>query len=247
MNVDTLLAAMPGLTRTLATQYLPPMEAAQREFQITNELRSRMWLAQVGHESASLRYFEEIASGAAYEGRSDLGNTQPGDGVKYKGRGPIQITGRANYTQAAGALGLDLVNRPTMAADPQHAFRVSAWWWQAHGLNPLAEGADAVRTCTRRINGGYNGLADRQSRYDRATGLGAKVIVDAAGQPKPPTEGEIVSVSAVVNNAGALHVFVESKDGSIWYTWQRKGETSWNGGEAGKAPAGLRPFAPAPK
>lgn len=246
MNVDTLLAAMPGLTRTLANGYLPPMEIAQREHQITSELRSRMWLAQVGHESLSLRYFEEIASGAAYEGRNDLGNTQPGDGMKYKGRGPIQVTGRYNYTAAAQALGLDLVNRPELAADPEHAFRVSAWWWATHGLNEISDTADVV-AATRRINGGLNGLDDRQTRYARCKGLGAKVVVDAGAGSKPPTEEEIVSVSAVVNGAGALHVFVEAKNGSIWYTWQRKGETSWQGGKAGAAPAGLQLFAPAPK
>lgn len=235
---------MPGLTRALATIYLPPMEAAQREFSIESEMRSRMWLAQVGHESLSLKYFEEIASGAAYEGRRDLGNTQPGDGVKYKGRGPIQITGRYNYTAAASALGLDLVNNPKLAADPQHAFRVSAWWWATHGLNPISDTGD-VTAATRRINGGLNGLADRQSRYSRAQALGPRVIV--TGAPQPPTEVDIVAITAVVNNAGALHVFVEAKDGSIWYTWQRKGESAWQGGQAGKSVAKLQAFAPAPK
>ena len=244
MKVDALLAAMPGLTRALAIEYLGPMEAAQREFEITSELRSRMWLAQVGHESASLRYFEEIASGAAYEGRADLGNTQPGDGVRYKGRGPIQITGRYNYTAAGAALALDLVGQPTLAADPQHAFRVSAWWWQTHGLNPISDTAD-VTAATKRINGGTNGLADRQQRYARCKQLGAAVVVDA---PQPPTEEDLMALTAVVNSAGALHVFVESsKDGSIWYTWQRKGESAWQGGVAGQSPAKLQLFAPAPK
>jgi predicted chitinase len=244
VNVDTLLVAMPGLVRSTASSYLPLMEAAQREHNITSEMRSRMWLAQVGHESLSLRYMEEIASGAAYEGRKDLGNTQPGDGMKYKGRGPIQVTGRYNYTQAAAALGLDLVNRPEIAADPPHAFRISAWWWATHGLNEISDTGD-VTAATRRINGGLNGLSDRQSRYSRAQSLGARVIV--TGAPQPPTQEEMMAISAVVNGAGALHVFVEAKDGSIWYTWQRKGETSWQGGAAGKGPAGLQQFAPAPK
>lgn len=244
MNVDTLLAAMPGLARATAESYLPHMEAAQREYNITSEMRSRMWLAQVGHESLSLRYMEEIADGSAYEGRSDLGNTQPGDGKKYKGRGPIQITGRYNYTQAGAALKLPLVDQPQIAAQPQHAFRVSAWWWQTHGLNEISDTGD-VTAATRRINGGLNGLADRQSRYSRAQSLGARVIV--TGAPQPPTQEEIVAITAVVNNAGALHVFVEAKDGRIWYTWQRKGESAWQGGKAGQAPAGLQLFAAAPK
>ena len=186
MNVDTLLAAMPGLSRPLATEYLPLMEAAMREFQITSEARARMWLAQVGHESVSLRYFEEIASGAAYEGRRDLGNTQPGDGRRFKGRGPIQLTGRSNYTIAGRALGLDLVGRPELAAQPRHAFRVSAWWWQTHGLNQISDTGDVV-AATRRINGGLNGLADRQARYIRIRALGARVIPGAAAPAATPT------------------------------------------------------------
>jgi predicted chitinase len=185
MNVDTLVTAMPGLSRPLATSYLPQMEAAMREFGITNVHRCRMWLAQVGHESVSLRYFEEIASGAAYEGRQDLGNTQPGDGKRFKGRGPIQLTGRANYTAAGKALGLDLVGNPAMAAQPQHAFRVSAWWWKNHGLNEISD-KDDVSAATRRINGGLNGLADRQTRYNRVKPLGNAVLVGAGAPPAPP-------------------------------------------------------------
>lgn len=217
-----------------------------REYKITSEARSRMWLAQVGHESASLRYFEEIASGAAYEGRKDLGNTQPGDGVRFKGRGPIQITGRANYTSAGNALKLPLVDNPPMAADPRYAFRVSAWWWQTHGLNEISDTGDVI-AATRRINGGLNGLDDRQKRYDRCRALGAKVIPGAGpDQPTPPAEEDIVAIATGVNAAGALHVFVEAKDGSIWYTWQRKGESAWQGGQAGKSTAGLQLFAPKP-
>jgi predicted chitinase len=178
VNVDTLLAAMPGLSRNDATRYLPLMEAAMAEYQITSEMRSRMWLAQVGHESLSLKYFEEIASGAAYEGRKDLGNTQPGDGEKYKGRGPIQITGRYNYDESGRKLKLPLIDQPKMAADPPHAFRVSAEWWKSHGLNEISDTGDVV-AATKRINGGTNGLSDRQSRYELARKLGPAVIVGA--------------------------------------------------------------------
>src|SRR5215467_14480028 len=110
---------------------------------------------------------EEIASGAAYEGRRDLGNTQPGDGKRYKGRGPIQLTGRANYRRAGKALGLDLEKDPAKAADPAVGFRVAGWFWKTHGLNELADKGD-FREITRRINGGYNGLASRQAFYKKA-------------------------------------------------------------------------------
>jgi putative chitinase len=195
MDVTTLVAAMPGLPSDKAQRCLAPMEAAMHEFGITTELRARMWLAQVGHESGSLRYFEEIASGAAYEGRRDLGNTRPGDGVRYKGRGPIQLTGRANYVEAGKALNLPLVSSPEKAADPQYAFRISAWWWKTHGLNEIADVADVVRA-TKRINGGTNGLSDRQQRYALARELAAKVVPGPPPKPlnpgeAPPFKGEL--------------------------------------------------------
>ncbi|MBO0863496.1 MAG: hypothetical protein J2P16_00280 [Mycobacterium sp.] len=186
MNSATLAAAMPGLSATLADVYAPLNNAAMREFSITTRNRAQMWLAQVGHESMSLRFFEEIASGAAYEGRRDLGNTQPGDGVRFKGRGPIQLTGRSNYTRAGAALNLPLVAQPHLAAQPQHAFRVSAWWWFQAGVNTFADRRDVVGA-TRRINGGTNGLTDRQNRYNRVQPLGDAVLPGGGPAAPPPT------------------------------------------------------------
>ena len=236
------MAAMPGLARGTAEAYLPHNDAAMSEFQITNANRAWMWLAQVGHESLSLRYLEEIASGAAYEGRKDLGNTQPGDGVKYKGRGPIQITGRYNYTAAASALKLDLVNRPQIAAEPQHAFRVSAWWWATNGLNAISDTGD-VTAATRRINGGLNGLSDRQSRYARAKGLGPTAVLPSGGRT-PEAAGESMIASAVADN-GNLHTFAASDD-ALFYAWQAKDSTGWSGGAPGKSVAKFAMFARAP-
>src|SRR5690606_11129687 len=135
-----------------------------QEAGINTKQRQAMFLAQLGHESGGLRYMEEIASGAAYEGRRDLGNTQPGDGTRYKGRGPIQLTGRANYREAGRALGLDLEGNPQQASSPEVGFRVAAWYWNSRGLNQHAD-AGNFREVTRRINGGYNGLADREAYY----------------------------------------------------------------------------------
>jgi putative chitinase len=134
---------------------------------ITTPKRQAAFLAQVAHESGELRFFEEIASGAAYEGRRDLGNVRPGDGRRFKGRGPIQLTGRANYRAAGRALGIELENNPTRAADPDVGFRVAAWYWRTRGLNTLADQGD-FRQITKRINGGFNGLADRQRYWARA-------------------------------------------------------------------------------
>jgi putative chitinase len=127
-------------------------------------------LAQVGHESGDLRFSEEIASGAAYEGRADLGNTQPGDGPRFKGRGLIQLTGRANYTAFGRDRNRDFItpeNYRLIATDPNLAVDVAGWFWVKHGLNAFAD-ADNVREITRRINGGFNGLDDRTARLARA-------------------------------------------------------------------------------
>jgi putative chitinase len=104
---------------------------------------------------------EEYASGAAYEGRAALGNTQPGDGPRYKGRGIIQLTGRLNYRVYGAALGLDLENNPQLAAVPENAVRIACEYWRRNNLNQLAD-ADNLEAITRRINGGVNGLADRR-------------------------------------------------------------------------------------
>jgi putative chitinase len=167
VTVDQLRRIMPSLSQAKAQQYLPHLNRAMQEAGITTKARQSQFLAQLGHESGGLRYMEEIASGAAYEGRRDLGNTQPGDGRRFKGRGPIQLTGRANYAAASRALGIDLVNNPQRAADPDVGFRIATWYWQTRGLNNLADQGN-FREITRRINGGYNGLADREAYLRRA-------------------------------------------------------------------------------
>jgi predicted chitinase len=167
VTVEQLRKIMPALSQAKAEQYLPHLNRAMQEANITTKPRQAAFLAQLAHESGQFRYMEEIASGAAYEGRRDLGNTQPGDGKRFKGRGPIQLTGRANYTAASKALGIDLVNNPKRAADPDVGFRTAAWFWNTRNLNQYAD-AGNFREVTRRINGGYNGLADREAFYRRA-------------------------------------------------------------------------------
>jgi predicted chitinase/LysM repeat protein len=167
VSLAQLKKIMPALSDSKARQVLPHLNAAMAEAKINTPKRQAAFLAQLAHESGQLRYFEEIASGAAYEGRRDLGNTQPGDGVRFKGRGPIQLTGRANYRAAGKALGIDLEKNPKRAADIDVGFRTAAWFWNSRGLNKYAD-AGNFREVTRRINGGYNGLADREQFYRRA-------------------------------------------------------------------------------
>ena len=123
------------------------------------------------HESGQPRYVKEVwgptAVQARYEGRKDLGNTVVGDGSKYRGRGLIQITGRANYMACGEGLGLDLIKQPELLEKPQHACMSAAWFWATKGLSNLAD-AGQFDKITQRINGGQNGAADRQALYARA-------------------------------------------------------------------------------
>lgn len=128
-------------------------------------------LAQLGHESGSFRYLEELADGLAYEPHTrvgkKLGNTHPGDGPRYKGRGWIQLTGRRNYRMAGAALGLPLEVYPELAAEVENAARVATWYWNTNDCTTPAD-AGLFHLLTRRINGGENGIEDRLDRYTQA-------------------------------------------------------------------------------
>lgn len=163
---------MPFSYRADREKFLQPINFTLDEFVIDTPLRQAFFIAQIAHESGSLRYVQEIASGAAYEGRVDLGNLEPGDGICYKGRGLIQVTGRANYKRCGEALGLDLIGCPELLELPENAARSAGWFWATHNLNASADAND-IRTNTRIINGGANGLLDRTQRLVEAKrGLG---------------------------------------------------------------------------
>lgn len=167
ITVEQLRAIMPRLTLAKAEEYLPYLNEAAEEFEINTPKRWAAFLAQIAHESGELRYWTELASGDAYEGRVSLGNLQKGDGRKFKGRSPIQLTGRANYRLASKALDLDLLENPERAADPDVGFRIAAWFWKIHGLNELAD-KGLFDTITKIINGGYNGKPQRDAYWATA-------------------------------------------------------------------------------
>ena len=162
LRLDDLQAICP----TFPAEHLPHMQAALFEVAAT-PLRAAHFVAQLAHESDRFRALEEYASGSAYEGRKDLGNTEPGDGVRYKGRGVIQLTGRANYRQAGRYLGLDLERQPDLAALPAVAYQTAAYYWLDRGINAKAD-RDDVRAVTKLINGGTNGLKDRKALLSAA-------------------------------------------------------------------------------
>ena len=167
VSADQLMRIVPTLSAGQAPAIARNLNVAMAEANITAPQQQAMFIAQLAHESGGFRHMEEIASGHAYEGRADLGNTQPGDGARFKGRGYIQVTGRYNYEQAGQALGLDLISNPELAAQPENAARIAAWYWTSRDINEAANSGDFVQV-TRLINGGTNGLADRQAHYARA-------------------------------------------------------------------------------
>lgn len=185
-----------GAILSCAQKFLPYINDTCTTYQINTPARQLCFLAQVGHESGGLYYTEELASGAAYEGRASLGNTHPGDGVKFKGRGLIQITGRTNYQALSTVWKVDLLDNPTMLGGKnaevcndvqlKYASLSAGWFWNANKLNlladkidlksPIDEGTnlDTFKLITRRINGGYNGLPDRLHRFK----VGVQYFVD---------------------------------------------------------------------
>ena len=165
---------LPNAGQT-AGVFVPVLNTAMVRFQIVGTKRIAAFIAQIGHESGQFRYVRELGNDQ-YLSKYDtgtlakrLGNTPEadGDGQKYRGRGLIQITGRANYMMCGEALALDLINQPELLEKPQHACMSAAWFWASRGLNTLAD-AGKFDTITRRINGGQNGAADRQALYARA-------------------------------------------------------------------------------
>ena len=160
-------------------EYMP-----DQKYQVNTWLRVCHFLAQAAHESASFRTLEEYASGAAYEGRKYLGNTQKGDGVRYKGRGIFQLTGRANYRQIGNLIDTDLENNPELAETPKVSVLTALEYWRSRNLNALAD-ADDIMGITRKINGGTNGFDDRR-RYLAKCRLAIPKNIKFEVLPKPP-------------------------------------------------------------
>lgn len=170
-----IVAAGTGAALSRATIFAPFMQAACERFQITEPLDVAAFLAQTGHESGGLQWLAEIwgptVAQKFYEPPStkatELGNTQPGDGERFKGRGLIQITGRHNYLLCGMGLNLDLVAHPELLEQPANAAMSAGWFWWNNKLSAIANAGNFI-TLTRRINGGTSGLVDRQALYAAA-------------------------------------------------------------------------------
>jgi len=171
MNSVQFATLFPHIPLAKHDRFCMAIDAAAEEYSIQDVRRKAAFLAQIGHETGGLRWLEELGSStyftARYEGREDLGNTLPGDGALYHGRGLIQLTGRANYRTVGKALGLSLEAEPERAAEVEVGARIAGHYWKSHGCNELAD-TDRFTAITKRINGGVIGLEDRLARWDKA-------------------------------------------------------------------------------
>jgi len=160
---DRVNAMTPGINLTL------------ERFKINTPLRIAHFFGQIMHESGGFRWLRELwgptDAQRRYEPPSrlakDLGNVQPGDGVRFMGRGVIQLTGRANYAKFSQAMGVDFLSNPDLVASPQYAVTAAGWFWDMRNINRFADQDDLLRV-TRLVNGGKNGLADREKYLKRA-------------------------------------------------------------------------------
>lgn len=186
-----------------ATDWMAALNTAMLRAGITNSKRAAMWFAQLGEESGSFRYTQELASGSEYNGRKDLGNTHAGDGPRFKGRTYIQITGRSNYARLSKwahskgyvPTSTYFVDHPTELANVKYIFLGPVWYWTvARNMNKYADANDIVGA-TKAVNGGTNGLSDRKHRWEHARTFGNALLPSgikpvashAAPAPKKPS------------------------------------------------------------
>lgn len=169
---EQILAIMPN-AKDRVDKYLFWLNHYAEQYHINTKLRWAHFLAQIAHESGEMKYTHELGRTSyflKYEtgklGKT-LGNTHKGDGARYKGRGFIQLTGRANYTKFSADSKIDVVNRPDEVENPQLCVMVSMWYWDTHGCNEASDDDDIVKV-TKKVNGGINGLKSRQVYYSRA-------------------------------------------------------------------------------
>lgn len=171
---EQILAIMPN-AKDKVDDFLPYINGYAEVFHIDTPKRMANFLAQIAHESGELRYTKELGNKTYFHKydvgklKNMLGNLKAGDGYKYRGRGLIQITGRANYQafQNSRYCTDDIMEDPQLLELPLGATKSAMWWWWKHGLNELAD-SDCFVAITKTINGGTNGLESRRKFLTRA-------------------------------------------------------------------------------
>lgn len=153
---------------SISDEQLADLNSCLNRFVINTHPRMRHFLSQTAEESGGLKWMKELASGEAYEGRRDLGNIHPGDGPKYKGAGVLQLTGRNNYQALANYLPDPKVMEGVDYVSITYPFTSGGFWWHNNNMNALCDRGATVEEITRRVNGGLNGLAQREAYYEKA-------------------------------------------------------------------------------
>jgi putative chitinase len=196
---EMLRKLAPSANDAIITHLAQHLDAQLAAYDISNYLRVCHFLAQAAHESAGFKVLEEYASGAAYEGRKDLGNVNPGDGKRYKGRGIFQLTGRANYRVMSQKLGVDLEGKPELASDPMISIKTACEYWNSRKLSIYAD-LDDIRTITRKINGGYNGFDDRKLYLQRIKPIIPRDLkLSTAKSPEPTPAANNLFANIVID------------------------------------------------
>ena len=216
---EDLCALSPRAKKDLLKQLANAAPNIFREYEIDTALREAHFWAQAAHETGHFKYMFEIWGPTPvqqrYEGRKDLGNVQEGDGYRYRGRGIFQLTGRANYEKYGKALGLDLVNNPDMAANPEVALRIACEYWKSRKINACADKDDIVAV-TKKINGGTNGIADRRVCLATARKMWAdnydSDMVPVSKQEKSIVESKQATGGLAVGGIAALGAAKEIKE-----------------------------------
>lgn len=236
MNLTSAqIAKASGGSLENAERFRPYLNKYMNQYGIDTPNRVLAFLAQVGHESGGLKYTRELASGSQYEGNTDLGNIYSGDGVKFKGRGLIQLTGRDNYQKMSAKIGKDLISNPQLVEEPDTATQVSAIWWSDRKRNgitlnewadkfDLTQPIDSVNNksihenITRAINGGINGLTDRAQRLANGASIldEIKKKISSYGGSFTNKNNRWWLIPTIIVIFGSTIVF------SIWYLKKRK-------------------------
>ena len=219
MAGEDFIEFAPRARQWISDGMIDQAPAILSRFEINTPLRISHFMAQIAHESASFDTFEEYASGSAYEGRKDLGNVRKGDGRRYKGRGPIQLTGRYNYRaftkwmQEQDPDAPDFEKQPKLVGKFPYGLLASVWYWDSRNLNKHADKND-IKRITKLINGGYRGLSQRKAWFQKAWAVWHdEPELETATKGKPLVKKK--TVWATVAKSGVSIGSVAAATGSI--------------------------------
>ena len=211
---EMLKKIAPYSKDVIISALVEPLNEHLPKYGVDTHLRVTHFLAQAAHETAGFKTLEEYASGQAYEGRKDLGNTKPGDGKKYKGRGIFQLTGRANYKTFGKKIGKDLEGNPILAGDAETSVLIALEYWNNRKLSPLAD-KDDVTAITKKINGGLNGFEDRKKYLAKAKKIVPQDISFVKEEKEEVLPPLVAIENALTDVTEKIKIVVEDKKNEV--------------------------------